>query len=393
MPDPPVCDTTELADAIRKIAMEEGFIACGIAPAVNSEGFADLVRWIDAGYPADMDYFANRLDAYRHPEGVLPGAKSVVVLAWPYSARDSEPGDCSDAAFAKVARYTWQGTDYHDVIHPKLKRIRQMIQTRCPDANARGIVDTAPLMEREVAQLAGMGWRGKNTLLLNRTLGSYFFLACVLVDVELPTDSPHESDHCGTCTACLDACPTNAFVGPHVLDASRCISYLTIESRETIPEPLREGIGDWVFGCDVCQEVCPWNRKPTRHAMADDAREESDWLLSPDTPRGLLELGKLFELDEDAFRKRFRKSPMWRTRRRGLLRNAAIVIGNTGTQKQVPALILGMRDPEPIVRASCVWAARQIVERDAPNDSVIQKELARLHQEEHDGLVREELDR
>ncbi len=393
MPDSPVSDTVELADAIRTAAAEEGFVACSIAPAVKSEGFSELVRWIEAGYPAEMDYFANRIDAYRHPEGVLPGARSVVVLAWPYSACDSEPGDNSDAVFGKVARYTWQATDYHEVIHPKLKRIRRMIQTRCPDANARGIVDTAPLMEREVAQLAGLGWRGKNTLLLNRILGSYFFLACVLVDVELPADSPHESDHCGTCTACLDACPTDAFVGPHVLDASRCISYLTIESREMIPEPLREGIGDWVFGCDVCQEVCPWNRKPTRRAMADDAGEQSDWLLSPATPRGLLELASLFELDEDAFRERFRKSPMWRTRRRGLLRNAAIVIGNVGTHKQIPSLILGLRDPEPIVRASCVWAARKMIERVATDDNIIQNELARLDREELDPLVREELER
>ncbi|MFG0254861.1 MAG: tRNA epoxyqueuosine(34) reductase QueG [Rhodopirellula sp. JB053] len=241
--------------------------------------------------------------------------------------------------------------------------------------------------------MAGLGWRGKNTLLLNKTLGSYFFLACVLVDVELPADTPHQSDHCGTCTACLDACPTDAFVGPHVLDASRCISYLTIESREMIPEPLREGIGDWLFGCDVCQEVCPWNRKPTKRAMSDESAMQSEWRLSQDTPRGLMELATLFHLDEEAFRDRFRKSPMWRTRRRGLLRNAAIVLGNVGNTEHADALIRGMRDAEPIVRASSVWAGKRILARfpAAPRRHVLATEFKRLTIDEQSEIVRAEL--
>ncbi|EMI54004.1 tRNA epoxyqueuosine(34) reductase QueG [Rhodopirellula sallentina] len=405
MPDAVENDPHAIIQAIREAAAEEGFVACGIAPAIDSQGFPDLVRWIDAGYHAEMEYFPNRLDAYRNPKGVLPGAKSVVALAWPYSALEHEHestqtsvagrnGQDGEAVVGgKVARYTWQATDYHDVIHPKLKRICKTILRLCPAANARGIVDTAPLMEREFAQLAGLGWRGKNTLLLNKTLGSYFFLACVLVDVELPPDTPHESDHCGTCTACLDACPTGAFVGPHVLDASRCISYLTIESREMIPEPLREGIGDWLFGCDVCQEVCPWNRKPTKRAMSNESVLQSDWRLSPDTPRGLMELSTLFQLDEETFRARFRKSPMWRTRRRGLLRNAAIVLGNVGNIEHADALILGMRDAEPIVRASSVWAGKRILAK-SPSDArsgILANELKRLAIDEQNEIVRAEL--
>ena len=348
-----------VADTIRAVAIEQGFIACGIAPAITSEGFSELVKWIDAGYAADMDYFANRIDAYRHPEGVLPGAKSVISLAWPYSAAPvadgvktsgHDPKTTRKTTAGRIARYTWEGTDYHDVIHPKLKHVCRAISEVCPTASARGVVDTAPLMEREIAQLAGLGWRGKNTLLLNRSLGSYFFLACVLVDVELPTDEPFTSDHCGTCTACLDACPTDAFVAPHVLDASRCISYLTIESRDPIPLSLREGVGDWLFGCDVCQEVCPWNRKPTRRANAEASQEF----------HGRMELTSLFALDDSEFRKRFRKTPMWRTRRRGLLRNAAIVLGNVGDAASLESLRIGLNDPEEIVREACAWAIQRI---------------------------------
>jgi len=418
MPDSPAPTSSELADRIRLIAADEGFIACGFAPAVTSDGFSDLVQWIDNGYAADMNYFANRIDAYRHPEGVLPGARTVVVLAFPYARThpqeevDNTPSASqprSQPRTGRVARYTWQGTDYHDVIHPKLKRICRLITAARPDARPRGVVDTAPLMEREVATLAGLGWRGKNTLLLNRSLGSYFFLACVLVDIELPADSPHLSDHCGTCTACLDACPTDAFVSPNVLDASRCISYLTIESREMIPVSLRDGVGDWLFGCDVCQEVCPWNQKPTRAAMAREAMaqeamalkemasdldEKNEWLLSPDSPRGRLELGELFRLDEEQFRERFRRSPMWRTRRRGLLRNAAIVLGNIGDVDSLESLVVALRDDESIVRASAVWAIRKIIKRHPDHrdfENAIQ-ELTRLSLQENDPVVRAELD-
>lgn len=342
---------SSLVAQIRDAAKSEGFAACGITPAVTSAGFSDLVRWIDSGYVAEMDYFQNRIDAYQHPSGILPGARSVIALAMPYDARPARVSDDNPSVWGRTARYTWQGVDYHDVIHPKLKRLCRLIRDKCPDANARGVVDTAPIMEREVAMLAGLGWRGKNTLLLNKTLGSYFFLACVLVDIELPADQPHESSHCGTCTACLDACPTDAFVGPHVLDASKCISYLTIENKNAIPEPLREGVGDWVFGCDVCQEVCPWNRKPSRRSIEPDEDQAN---------RGFLELLGLFKMTEDEFRAQFRKSPMWRTRRRGMLRNAAIVLGNVGDETVLPTLAIAVDREEPVVSEAASWAVAQI---------------------------------
>ena len=334
-----------LVESLQDLASDEGFIHCGIAPAIEASGFSDLIRWIDAGYAADMNYFTDRKEAYRHPAGVLAGVRSIVVLAFPY---DAAPRNEVPNGYGRVARYAWSGEDYHDVVHPKLKRICALIRDDEPTASARGVIDTAPLMEREYAQLAGLGWRGKNTLLLNKTLGSYFFLACVLTDLELPIDQPHAADHCGSCTACLDACPTDAFPQAGVLDASRCISYLTIEHRDAIPEDLRDGIGDWLFGCDVCQDVCPWNRKPTRNAT------------SAQTSMDVLELAKLFTYSDDEFRKHFRKTPMWRTRRRGMLRNAAIVLGNQGDTKAIALLQNACRDGDPIVREAARWALEQL---------------------------------
>lgn len=319
----------------------------GIAPAVTSAGFTDLIRWIESGYAGEMDYFRNRLEAYRHPDGVLKGVKSILVLAYPYPAT---PTSESCEGEGRVARYAWIGEDYHDIIHSKLKQLKTLILQSDPTIRCRGCIDTAPLMERELAQLAGLGWRGKNTLLLNRQLGSYFFLACLLVDVELPYDRPHHSSHCGTCTACLDACPTDAFPQAGVLDASRCISYLTIEHRNGIPQPLRQGIGDWMFGCDVCQEVCPWNRKPSRNVQP----------TSDDWPLRSLRLIDVLRLTEEDFRARFRKTPFWRTRLRGMQRNAAIVLGNRRDRSALNDLKRLIDSDDEMISEACRWAIEQI---------------------------------
>ncbi|KAA1258904.1 Epoxyqueuosine reductase [Rubripirellula obstinata] len=338
-------DPNDAASLIREAVYQEGFDLCGIAPAVTSSGYHQLVQWIDAGYAAGMNYFAERRDAYQHPSGVLAGAKSIVVMSFPYP---SESENSVSAGHGKIARYAWPGDDYHDVIHPKLKRICRLIKSSFPESNCRGVVDTAPIMEREIAELAGLGWRGKNTLLLNKKRGSYFLLACVLVDIELPADQPHPSDHCGTCTACLDACPTDAFPKPGVLDASRCISYLTIEHRDSIDVELRPKMADWFFGCDVCQEVCPWNRKPSRSPMV-----KANELAT-------IDLHELFQLDDEQFRERFRKTPLWRTRRRGVLRNAAIVLGNQGSSESLSHLKIGLADEDPLVRGTSAWAIGKI---------------------------------
>ena len=234
----------ELTAALKKAAAQQGFSLSGACPAVTPRGVHHLYDWLDAGYAGEMDYLSARREAYAHPEHVLPGARSLLMLGSPY--RTAEPAATTPGQ-ARVARYAW-GTDYHELIRERLDRLVDFLTACVPRANVRGVVDTAPLLEGEFAQLAGLGWIGKNTLLLNQQQGSWFFLATLLTDQELAYDQPHETDHCGTCRACLEACPTDAFVAPYVLDSRKCISYSTIELRSPIPascEPAM-AIGCWV---------------------------------------------------------------------------------------------------------------------------------------------------
>lgn len=339
---------SELSAQIKQKSSDLGFALCGICPAIEPTGASRLAEWLSRGYAGEMRYLDERQEAYSHPSHVLDGVNSIIMLGMRY--RTSQPAEPQPGQ-GRVARYAWGESDYHDLIRPKLHELADDIRQWSPEANTRGVVDTAPLLEREFAQLAGLGWVGKNTLLLNRNEGSYFFLAAVLTDVVLEYDQPFSADHCGSCTACLDACPTDAFPQSYLLDASRCISYLTIEHRSQIPTDLREGIGDWLFGCDVCQEVCPWNS----HASQTD--EPAFQPLSTMNP---VKLAELFDLDENDFRIRFRKTPLWRPHRRGLLRNAAIVLGNQRCDAAVPALQRGLEDTEPIVREACAWALKQM---------------------------------
>ncbi|MEK6248469.1 MAG: tRNA epoxyqueuosine(34) reductase QueG, partial [Planctomycetales bacterium] len=208
-----------LSHLIRQSAFQQGFHLAGICPAVTPAGFSEFCQWLEAGYAGEMHYLGGRREAYRHPESVLKGVRSIVMLAINYRTAESS---LPQSGHGRVSRYAW-GTDYHDVIHEKLKAMAGLLVGEIPDASVRGIVDTAPLLEREFAQMAGLGWIGKNTLLLNRDIGSWFFLAALLTDVELQYDEQVETNHCGTCTACLDACPTDAFVAPYKLDSRKCI--------------------------------------------------------------------------------------------------------------------------------------------------------------------------
>jgi epoxyqueuosine reductase len=329
---------------IRRQAQQLGFDAVGVCPAVAPNGLPHLQEWIQRGYAGEMRYIPDRLEAYADPQWVLEGARSIVMLSMNYRTDAAvEPAKGQ----GKIARYAWGEADYHDVIHAQLAELVSALQKLARGCRARGVVDTAPLMEHDFAQRAGLGWIGKNTLLLNREAGSYFFLAALLTDLELDYDAAHETDHCGTCTACLDACPTDAFPQPYVLDATRCISYLTIELRNEVPLALREVLGDWIFGCDICQEVCPWNQK------APLSRESRFAARSGHNPVDLIEL---FDLDQQGFRQRYRRTPIWRAKRQGLLRNAAIVLGNQRAERAIGALIKGLNDHEPLVRAACAWA-------------------------------------
>ena len=337
----------ELTRRLKLAAERLGFELTGACAAVTPRGIDRFGQWLAAGYAGEMHYLPDRAAAYEHPSHVLEGARSLLMLAMPY--RTDEPREPSPGE-GRIARYAWGG-DYHDLIRQRLNELADVLRELVPEAKVRGVVDTAPLLEREFAQLAGLGWVGKNTLLLNKQSGSWFFLAALVTDQELAYDEPHAANHCGTCRACLDACPTGAFVDAYVLDARRCLSYTTIELRTPIPGELRAGQGDWLFGCDVCQDVCPWNRKPAPVAAeAFSARRG----MNP------VSLIGLFDLDDDGFRRQFRDTPLWRSKRRGILRNAAIVLGNQRAVDALPALANGLDDVEPLVRGAAAWALGQL---------------------------------
>jgi epoxyqueuosine reductase len=370
-------DRAALTTRLKQEARRLGFDLAGACPAVSPRGIDRLHEWLAVGYAGEMGYLTDRAAAYDHPRHVLDGVRSLLVLAMNY--RTSDPAPVA-AGQGRISRYAW-GRDYHDIIHDRLKALAAGLRDLVPTARVRGVVDTAPLLEREFAELSGLGWIGKNTLVLNRSLGSWFFLAVLLTDVELDYDEPNATDYCGTCTACLDACPTQAFVAPYVLDARRCISYLTIELRSPIPTELRAGVGDWVFGCDVCQDVCPWNHRAPHSELAD---------LAPVVGTNPLDLIAILDLSEAECRELFRHTPMWRAKRRGLLRNAAVVLGNQRCEQALPGLIRSLDDDEPLVRGACAWAVGRFDDPQAADalrqrlaaepDADVRAELTAAHQ-------------
>lgn len=339
---------TTLEDCLKAQARAEGFDLVGIARAGDADGFLLYADWLAHDYAGTMTYLHEDAAARQHPESILAGVRSVVMLARNYNPGADEPTPAAHEG--RVARYA-RGADYHRVIWDRTNALAAWLRRERPGCRTRGVADTAPLLERDFARRAGLGWFGKNTMLLNRRLGSYFFLAGLLTDLELTPDTPHTADHCGTCTACLDACPTQAFVAPRVLDARRCISYLTIELRQPVAEELRPQLGEWGFGCDICQEVCPWNRKaPT----ASDPVFRSRADVQP------LDLLAVLQLDEAGFRARFKGTPLFRARRAGVLRSAAYVLGNRGDVTALPILEKAAHDAEEQVRDAAAWAIAQI---------------------------------
>jgi epoxyqueuosine reductase len=309
-------------------------------------------QWLDNGYAGQMSYLQQRREAYSHPSSVMKGCKSLLMLGAPYLSETAsrEPLQSIDGA-GKVARYAQCGVDYHDVIRKRLKQLKRWLLERCPTALVRGVVDTAPLLEREFAQAAGLGWVGKNTLLLNKSWGSYFFLAALLTDLPLVADAAHVTNHCGTCRACLDACPTGAFVSPYVLDARRCLSYATIEHPGAVDDDLSQRLNGWIFGCDICQEVCPWNRKSSTTVdpiwIAHEAWSQIDLL-------------ELLSLNEEEFQKRFKHTPLGRAKRVGLIRNAILVVGWQRLQAAIEPLSELLVCEDEILRAAAVWALSRI---------------------------------
>jgi len=340
-----------LADVIRARAMALGFDLVGFAAAGPFAREAELVlASLRDGRLEGMRWFSpDRVRLSCDPERLLPGAQSIIALGVAYAQKP--PALVPDGRRGRVARYAW-GRDYHDVIRPKLRTLADTIVAETgPATRCRWFVDTGPFVDRAAAERAGLGFIGKNTCVLTGQHGSLVFLSAILTTAHLEPD-PVGARDCGSCRLCLDACPTGALTDAFRMDATRCISYLTIEHRGWIPRELRPQMGDWVFGCDVCQDVCPWNR-----ARSASSHEE----FAPDVGAGeTLDLPGLLRLDDRAFRDRFRGTPLTRPKRRGILRNAAIALGNARDPSAAPALIEALCDPDPVVRGHAAWALGQI---------------------------------
>ena len=347
-------DARALAERAKAVAQALGFDLVGVAHAEPGGRAAFLREWLARGYGGEMAYLARGVERREDPRVVLPGARSVIALGLVYDpgARPEPRG----SAF-RVARYAG-GDDYHDVL---IDRVRALEAALSPLAGmpvrTRGYVDTGPVLERAFAADAGLGWIGKNTLLIHPRLGSYLFLAVVLTDLALEPGAP-EPDHCGSCRACLDACPTGAFPEPYVLDATRCLSYTTIELRGPIPGDLRAQHGDWGFGCDVCQEVCPWNQRERRVVPADPhglrarlaARHE--WRAPA--------LAWVLDLSQETWRAAARGTALRRPGYRGLLRNALIAAGNSGDASLVPKVRGHLEGADPMLAEHARWALERL---------------------------------
>lgn len=342
----------ELTLLWKKRANELGFVLAGVTKAVTPARLSHFHQWLSNGFAGQMQYLENRRQAYEHPHSILDGCKSLLMLGMPYLYDESQRAtQTQQAGKGKIARYAQCGVDYHDVIRAKLKLLQSWLKQRYPSAKCRGVVDTAPLHEREFAAAAGLGWVGKNTLLLNREWGSYFFLAALLTNVELIADEPLTTSHCGTCTACLDHCPTQALIAPYVMDARRCLSYVTIESPSLPSYDVAEQASGWLFGCDICQEVCPWNSR---------SRTTPDKAWQPSAEFTSLNLIEILGWDEDRFQAIFGGTPLWRSRRRGMIRNAILLAGSQRLPKAVCLLKDKLSDEEVILRAAAAWALGQI---------------------------------
>lgn len=339
-------ENAPLTARLKAKAAELGFALSGVAPATAADGFPRFRDWLARGFAGEMSYLHTQGEARRHPESILETVRSVLMVGMEYGGDSSAASDQS-----RIAKYA-QGPDYHRYIWDRLNLLSAWLLAEAPGSRTEAVADTAPLLERDFARRAGLGWVGKNTMLISPKRGSFFFLGAVLTDLELTPDPPFATAHCGTCTACLDACPTGAFPEPFVLNATRCISYLTVELRGPIPLELREPMGNWLYGCDVCQDVCPWNRK-----------ERGEVAFPHDTELAALDPIDLLSLDVDAFRVRFKKTSLWRNRRAGLLRNAAIVLGNVGDERALPALQRAREDREEAIREAAEWAIERICQR------------------------------
>lgn len=370
-----VRDPISLSTRIKEEAQRLGFVLVGISPVEIPPHEESFAKWLRKGLGGELGYLKRTEELRRDPRKLVPWAASVVSVGMNYYTPMARPR-VQDEMRGWISRYGW-GDDYHDLVKERLESLLDKVRGFYPDPmEGRAFVDSGPVLERDLAGVAGIGWIGKNTQLISPRHGSWFFLGELFLSMELAYDLPIK-DRCGQCDLCLKACPTGAFVGPFILDARRCISYLTIELKGAIPYHLRPLVGNHIFGCDICQEVCPYNAKIT--PTGEEAFSPREGLYTP-------QLVPLLSLSEEEFRRRFRGSPILRAKRRGFLRNVAVALGNLRRPDATPGLIQALEDHEPLVRRHVAWALGQI----GSPESL--KALGNRLQMELDSQVREEIE-
>lgn len=342
---------TQLNQWIRKQAEKMGFDLVGIVPADPPKLIDRYREWLNLGYAGEMEYLHRHFPLKQDPKNLLPEVKSVISLGLNYYTVEPDAVRKLDPTRGQISRYAW-GEDYHDVIRKRLKRLVKKIEKRLKrETKSRVFVDSGPILERDYAQTAGLGWIGKNTNLINWQKGSWYFLAEILISLDLGVDVLPARGSCGSCTLCIEACPTDAIVAPNQVDARSCISYLTVELKEAIPMDLRPGLGNLIFGCDICQEVCPWNTKSQPTSVKE---------FQPRKGNLLPKLADLIGITQNEFSQKFKGSPIKRTKRRGLLRNVVVAMGNSKDPSMVEPLQSAILDVEPLVRQHAAWALGQI---------------------------------
>jgi len=332
--------------SIKSYALSLGFDLAGIAPVEPNAEASYFPQWLASGYAGEMQYLHRQEESRMHPDTLLPGVRSVIVCAVNYNT--DRPRTTVDRLRAWVSRYAW-GLDYHDILKQKLRQLAQWIESQGA-ARTRTYVDTGPVNERVFAKYAGIGWFGKNTCIIHEKKGSWLFLGCILTDMDLESDTP-APDRCGSCTKCIDACPTDAILAPYVLDSRKCISYTTIELRGEIPVEGRDGIGHHLYGCDICQDVCPWNRKaPVSLSFDFQAKPELFWP----------QIETLLGMDELQWKQLIRGTAMERAKVKGLIRNLMVVAGNSGVQKFAGLLEKFVEHRDEAVRSHAKWAIEKL---------------------------------
>ena len=342
-------DIKELTGSIKSKAHEIGFDLVGISPAGSFPESGFYKEWLARGYAGEMKYMERNPEKREYPEKIVPGARSVITCGLNYNTGYPYSTDVRDKDKGWIARYAW-GDDYHELMDERLKTLEEFISECSAGALVRRYVDTGPVLERIYGKYGGIGWTGKNTCLINQRVGSWIFLGEIITTLELEYDSP-PPDRCGSCTRCIDACPTGAIKEPYVLDSRLCISYLTIELKDGIPDGLRDKVGNNIFGCDICQDVCPWNKRAV--TTEEPAFGPREGFYNP-------RLGSFSGLGPGEFVARFKGSPIKRAKRKGFIRNVLIAMGNSGEKSFIPIVEEYLSDPEPLVREHAEWALKKL---------------------------------